>query len=134
MSTVTFRVDGRMLKLRNLVKLDLSGNEITSLPDSWQLVDQLSELDLSNNQLDKLPRGFCVGSLAASLKQLDLSGNKISLLPNYFCNLRELITVNVTRNQLKALPPSIGKLTKLKHFQAADNNIQVLPGSFSRLR
>ena len=128
------RVDNRMMKLRNLVKLDLSGNEITSLPDNWDLLDLLSDLDLSDNQLEKLPRHFCVGSLATSLKQLNLSANKLVLLPNYFCNLKQLISVNLNKNNLKALPPSIGKLSNLKHLQAADNHIQVLPGSFSRLR
>ena len=128
------RVDNRMMKLRNLVKLDLSGNEITSLPDNWDLLDLLSDLDLSDNQLEKLPRHFCVGSLATSLKQLNLSANKLVLLPNYFCNLKQLISINLNKNNLKALPPSIGKLSNLKHLQAADNHIQVLPGSFSRLR
>ena len=128
------RVDNRMLKLRNLVKLDLSGNEITALPDNWELLDLLSDLDLSGNQLEKLPRQFCVGSLSKSLKQLNLSANKITLLPNYFCNLRQLITLNVNKNQMKCLPPSIGKLSNLKHLQASDNSLQILPGSFSRLR
>ena len=128
------RVDARILKLRNLVKLDLSGNEMTSLPDNWELLDLLSDLDLSDNQLEKLPRQFCVGNLSKSLKQLNLSGNKITLLPNYFCNLRQLITLNVNKNQMKCLPPSVGKMTNLKHFQASDNSMTSLPGSFSRLR
>ena len=128
------RVDSRILKLRSIVKLDLSGNEIASLPDNWDLLDLLSELDLSDNQIEKLPRQFCVGALSRSLKQLNLSGNKIVLLPNYFCNLRQLISFHANKNHLKCLPPSIGKLTNLKHFQVSDNNIQVLPGSFSRLR
>ena len=44
------------------------------------------------------------------------------------------MTLNLNNNQLKLLPPSIGRLTCLKHFQASGNNLKVLPGSFSRLR
>jgi len=128
------RVDGRILKLRGLVKLDLSGNEIATLPDNWDLLDLLSDLDLSDNQIEKLPRQFCVGALSSSLRQLNLSGNKIILLPNYFCNLKQLISLNVSKNQLKCLPPSMGKFINLKHFNASDNHIQVLPGSFARIR
>jgi len=128
------RVDNRMLKLRNLVKLDLSGNEISTVPDNFDLLDHLSELNLSANQIEKIPRGFCVGSLAKSLKLLNLSENKIVLLPNYICNLTQLVTLNLNNNQLKLLPPSMGKFTNLKHLQASDNNLKILPGSFSRLR
>ena len=125
-------LETRILKLRGLVKLDLSGNEIATLPDNWDLLDLLSDLDLSDNQIEKLPRQFCVGALSNSLRQLNLSGNKIILLPNYFCNLKQLISLNVSKNQLKCLPPSMGKFINLKHFNASDNHIQVLPGSFAR--
>jgi len=128
------RVDNRMLKLRNLVRLDLSGNEITTLPDNFDLVDQLSELNLSGNLIEKFPRGFCTGALSKSLKLLNLSENKIILLPNYFCNLRQLVTLNLNNNQLKLLPPSLGRCNSLKHFHASGNNLKLLPGSFSRLR
>jgi len=128
------RVDNRMLKLRNLVKLDLSGNEITTVPDNFDLLESLSDLNLSGNQIEKIPRGFCVGALAKSLRLIDLSENKIVLLPNYFCNLRQLITLNLNKNLLKLLPPSMGKFSNLKHLMASENNLKILPGSFSRLR
>ena len=128
------RVDGRILKLRNLSKLSLADNEISKLPDNWELVEGLSELNLSGNLLEKIPREFCVGSLAKSLKSLNLSGNKIIFLPNFFCNLVQLISLDVSKNNIKCLPPSLGKLTRLKHFTANDNNLTNLPGSFSRLR
>jgi len=128
------KVDGRILKLRNLVKLDLSGNEITNIPENFDLLDNLSDLNLSGNQIEKIPRGFCVGSLSKSLKLINLSENKIVMIPNYFCNLRQLVTLNLDRNQLKLLPPSMSKFSNLKHFMASGNNLKILPGSFSHLR
>jgi len=128
------RVDNRMLKLKGLVSLDLSNNEITNLPDGLGDLASLRELSLVGNQLTSLPRSLCTGSLTSSLKLLNLSENKIILLPNYFCNLRQLVTLNVSKNQLKLLPPSLGKLASLKHLHASGNNLRVLPGSFSSLR
>ena len=128
------KVDPRMLKLKNLRKLCLADNEISKLPDNWELVKGLSDLNLSGNQLETIPRQFCVGNLANSLKSLNLNGNKITFLPNFFCNLLQLISLDVSKNDIKCLPPSLGKLTSLKHFKANDNKLTNLPGSFSRLR
>jgi len=128
------RVDARVMKLPNLVSLDLSNNEITSLPDTMGDMKCLKEFNISGNLLANLPRSFCCGSLTKSLRLLNLSDNKIQLLPNYFCSLKSLLTLNVSRNQLKALPPSINKLSNMKHFDSSGNNLRVLPGSFSSLR
>jgi len=128
------RVDSRMLKLRGLVSLDLSNNEITSLPDGLGDLAGLRELNLGGNQLTSLPRSLCTGSLSSSLKLLNVTENKIVLLPNYSCYLRQLVTLDVSKNQLKLLPPSLGKLVNLKHLHASGNNLRVLPGSFSSLR
>ena len=128
------RLDTRILKLRELTRLDLSNNDISSLPDNWDLLTGLAELNLNSNRLTTLPRAFCVGSLARSLRQLDLGSNKIVFLPNYVCNLRQLVCLKLDTNQLKLLPPSLGKLSSLKQLSAAGNHLQLLPGSVSRLR
>ncbi len=84
------KIDSRMLRLRNLTELDLSGNEIQSLPDEGlaQLAS-LQELNLADNQLTAgLPRAVCCGHLASNLRLLNLAGNRIKLLPNYICQLK----------------------------------------------
>ena len=128
------KVDKRIFKLKNLTTLSLSDNEISSLPDNWDSVPCLSDLDLSGNLLENIPRQFCFGGLTKSLKSLNLSRNKITFLPNFLCNLKQLIVLEVSQNHMKCLPPSLGKLTNMKHFLASDNDLTNLPGSFSRLR
>jgi len=128
------RIDSRVMKLYNLVSLDLSNNEITTLPESLGDMKTLMEFTITGNLLTSLPRSFCCGPLTKSLRLLNLSENKIQILPNYFCSLKALVTLNVRRNMMRALPPSIGKLSNLKHFDASGNNFKVLPGGFSSLR
>jgi len=128
------RIDQRMLKLRNLVTLDLSNNEISKIPEDWKVMESLKEINLSHNHLEGISRGFCVGSLSKTLRLLNLSSNKLILLPNYFCSLNGLYTLVLSSNKMKALPPSIAKMTQLKHFDIGDNEIEALPGGFARLR
>ena len=74
-------------RLRNLKKLDLSGNSIEFLPDSIKIWTQLEELNLSCNELTDLPHG----------------GMK---------HLTSLVNLNVSGNALKRLPESIGCLKR----------------------
>jgi len=128
------RVDQRMIKLRNLASLDLSNNEIVKLPENWDQVPCLRELNLAGNQITTLPRQFCTGALATSLRQLVLSNNVIELLPNFTCSLASLLHLNLARNKLRALPPAFARLSQLKHLDASHNLLSVVPGGLARLR
>lgn len=123
-----------MIKLRHLVSLDLSNNEISKLPECWDQVTCLRELNLAANQLTTLPRQFCTGALAKSLRQLNLSLNLIELLPNFTCSLAALLHLNLAKNKLRALPPAFARLNQLQHLDASHNLLTVLPGGLARLR
>ena len=123
-----------MIKLRQLVSLDLSNNEISKLPESWEQVASLRELNLAGNQLTTLPRQFCTGVLAKSLRQLILSSNLIELLPNFTCSLAALLHLNLSKNKLRALPPALARLSQLQHLDASQNSLTVVPGGLARLR
>lgn len=57
-----------------MVKLDLSQNQLTALPDNFGLLVNLKHLDLDNNKLESLPLSF--GNLK-SLRWLDLKHNPL---------------------------------------------------------
>ena len=74
--------DRNILKLHNLKILDLSNNQITSLPKDLGSLPNLQELNLSQNLIGKSPPskwnwvdGFY---LSRNLKLLDLSFNNVS--------------------------------------------------------
>ena len=92
------------------------------------------ELNLAGNQITTLPRQFCTGALATSLRQLVLSNNVIELLPNFTCSLASLLHLNLARNKLRALPPAFARLSQLKHLDASHNLLSVVPGGLARLR
>ena len=117
-----------------MVQLDLSGNDIVKLPDDMNCLDRLTELNLSDNKIVMIPRGFCTGAMATSLRLLNLANNQVALLPSYFCRLVRLVTLNLDNNQLTVLPPAMGRMDQLKFLTADNNRLSSLPGTVVRLR
>ena len=103
--------------------LDLSGNNLSSLPDDFSRLHKLRVLFCSDNQFKELPEvlGQCT--------QLDLVGfkaNQIRQVPGAALskNLRWLI---LTDNQITELPAEIGLCTQLQKLMLAGNQLQCLP-------
>jgi Leucine-rich repeat (LRR) protein len=104
--------------LENLETLDVSGNEITALPD---LPSKLKSLNVSFNQLTALPL------LPESLEYFDCGRNRITKLPA----LPETITeLDVNGNILTSLPPLPSGLIDLDCY---DNKLTSLPALPDRL-
>ncbi|KAM6899135.1 leucine-rich repeat-containing protein 59 [Lycodopsis pacificus] len=80
--------------------VDLSCNNITSLPPEFCNLTHLVKVDLSKNQLTCLPDDL--GNLA-SLQHLDLYNNKLSVLPVSFSHLRSLKWLDLKDNPLEAV-------------------------------
>ncbi|XP_078135144.1 leucine-rich repeat-containing protein 59 isoform X1 [Sander vitreus] len=79
--------------------VDLSCNNITSLPPEFCNLTHLVKVDLSKNQLTCLPED--VGNLV-NLQHLDLYNNKLTVLPVSFSQLRSLKWLDLKDNPLEA--------------------------------
>lgn len=79
--------------------LDLSCNNILSLPPEFCNLTHLVKLDLNKNQLTSLPDNL--GNLV-NLQHLDLFGNKLTVLPVSFSQLRSLKWLDLKDNPLEA--------------------------------
>ncbi|MFT6985832.1 MAG: hypothetical protein ACJAT7_001652 [Psychromonas sp.] len=103
--------------------LDLSGNQLTSLPATFGQLQKLKIIFASNNLFTTLPEvlGQC-----PDLEMVGFKSNKISLvsenaLPNA---LRWLI---LTDNQLETLPDALGWRPRLQKLALAGNRLTALP-------
>ena len=82
--------------LTAVIRLDLSENKLTDLPEWLGNLTALTELDLSGNQLTDLPEWL--GNLTA-LTELDLSGNQLTDLPEWLGNLTALTTLRLGKGR-----------------------------------
>ncbi|KAL6071011.1 LRR receptor-like serine/threonine-protein kinase GSO2 [Balamuthia mandrillaris] len=142
----------RIVKLKLLVKLDLSRNYLQNVPSKIQRLVNLEELVLSFNEIQKLPSELCslknlrvlfldsnnltelpesIGNLSATLQVLSIAGNRIKSLPASFRELN-LQHLDYSSNGLTVLPPQVFDLTSLKHLSFAGNKLDV-PDEITKL-
>ncbi|CAE7662001.1 Lrrc8d, partial [Symbiodinium pilosum] len=94
--------------VNGLQYVDLSYNQLTSVPAALMQCRSLKELNLSHNKMSKLPEEYGL----QKLKKLFLSFNELSALPENIGTSKELEKLRITSNQIKRLPYSILKLWK----------------------
>lgn len=128
--------------LKNLIHLELSGNELTVAPDISRNIQlkklllnnnkivvppdlkkniQLEEIDLTTNPLKTAPDV----TKNSKLKKLILAGNQISDAPDLRQN-PELIHLEISNNKLR-LPPDICQNTQLIKLNLSQNSLTVAP-------
>ncbi|NGX37351.1 MAG: Internalin-A [Chlamydiae bacterium] len=117
-------------ELTQLQELDLSENEITSIPSEiWQLT-QLRTLRLYGNQLISIPPE--IGQLPL-LKVFGLSGNQITTIPSEIGQLPQLRALDLSYNQLTIIPTEIGEWTTLLELDLSGNQIAAIPSEIGQL-
>jgi hypothetical protein len=112
-------------------EINLSNNEITSLPDSIGKLKKIDQLYLSHNELVVLPE--TIGDLTA-LKYLYIDRNSLTSLPESIGKLGNLEKLIADRNQFTSIPESIGNLENLEEINLSFNDLTSLPESFGNLR
>ncbi|MBU1359803.1 MAG: protein kinase [Gammaproteobacteria bacterium] len=132
--------------------LDLSGNELTALPDDLHRLHRLRVLFCSNNRFVELPKvlGRCesldiVGfkanpiqdvpaeSLPSSLRWLILTDNRIEQLPASIGRCSRLQKLMLAGNRLSALPPELAHCERLELLRISANRLDALPAWVTRL-
>jgi Leucine-rich repeat (LRR) protein len=119
-----------IVSLSQLQQLNLSDNQLTELPEAMASLSQLQQLDLSTNQLTELPE--VIVSLS-QLQQLDLSDNQLRELPKAMASLSQLQQLDLSTNQLTELPEVIVSLSQLQQLDLSDNQLRELPKAIASL-
>lgn len=113
------------------ITIDLSHKNIHGvLPE--EIVDiikrELERLALSNNKITTLPTRFAE---CQSLRYINVRDNKIREFPMVLCELTRLEILDISRNKIRILPPELAKLKSLKVLSAQKNRIEELPLSLA---
>ncbi|MDR9830484.1 leucine-rich repeat-containing protein kinase family protein [Vibrio sp. FNV 38] len=109
--------------------LDLTDNQLTTLPDEIKQLRKLKILFASNNQFEVLPEvlGEC-----ENLEMIGFKANKIRHVSE--CALpQKLRWLILTDNELESLPDSLGHRPRLQKLALAGNRLTHLPQSMSNL-
>lgn len=110
--------------------LDLSGNQLSALPDDFDRFTRLKILFCSDNLFTELPEvlGRC-----AALEMVGFKSNKIHTVNNTAlpARLRWLI---LTNNCVTVLPDSIGNCYRLEKCMLAGNRLTALPDSMQQCK
>ncbi|MEA5627555.1 COR domain-containing protein [Nostoc sp. UHCC 0251] len=121
----------REAKEKQLKKLDLSRNGLTTLPEEIASLQQLTTLDLRYNQLTTLPEAI---ARLQQLTTLYLSGNQLTTLPEAIARLQQLTSLDLSHNQLTTLPEAIARLQQLTSLDLGGNKLTTLPEAIARLQ
>ena len=98
--------------------LDLSQKNLKEIPEEIFDLVEITKLDLSDNQLTSLPSAICDGSAngvggigkLVNLKKLSVSNNRLTSLPSEMGQLINLKQFAFDHNPLEYIPPEVREL------------------------
>ncbi|ESL06744.1 dual specificity protein phosphatase [Trypanosoma rangeli SC58] len=96
--------------LLHVMRLDLSYNNLKSIPHELSFLVKLRSLIISYNELTELPDSL--GNLS-QLERLDVSHNRLQQLPQSFMYLRNLVTLGMDYNDFAEIPESVVELVSM---------------------
>ena len=118
-------------KLKDLELLYLNNNKIRNIPDSFSELKKLRYLNLSENKLEKVDDLF---SHLNKLKILILSSNRISKISGDIFKLKNLFTLQLSFNKIKNFPKDFTGLESIEYLLANNNEIEILPESIGEMK
>ena len=118
------RLPNSFKNLKYLKELNLEGNEFKNIPELIGAFRSLEVLKLNYNQIEKIPDSI---SKLKNLKILELEKNKLQTLPDCFNELKNIEDLNLDDNKFNILPEIIKDLPSLKYLSFCGNKIKELP-------
>ena len=112
----------------SLEVLDLTNNNLSTLPDDFYKFKKLKRLFISNNQFDHIPK---VLARLPNLSMIGIRNNKIKIFEENSLPLSTKWLI-LTDNELTKLPNSIGDLSLLQKCMLSGNKLTSLPNSLSK--
>jgi predicted Ser/Thr protein kinase len=108
--------------------LDLTDNNLSTLPDDFHRFKKLKRVFLSNNQFNHVPK---ILAKLPVLSMIGMRNNKIKIFEENSIPLSTRWLI-LTDNELTSLPQSIGDLKLLQKCMLSGNKLTFLPESLSK--
>lgn len=117
--------------LKSLEDVDLSHNEFSRIPECLYTCPTLRRLNMSNNEIHELSM---LVDTWTKMVTLNLSNNALTSIPTTMSKMQCLRRLYLNDNKLdfEGIPASIGKLSSLEQFCAANNNLELIPEGLCR--
>jgi Leucine-rich repeat (LRR) protein len=112
-----------ILKLPELNNLDLTDNQITTIPEGLEK-SNINNLSIKNNQITTIPEGL----EKSKLQNLYLNNNQITTIPEGL-EKSKLQSLDLTNNKITTIPVGLAN-SNLIHLWLTDNPITVIPKEF----
>ena len=114
------------MALHAITRLDISNNEIVSLPASVTTMQSLKFLSVAGNKLEALPE---TPYSCPWLEELHLQDNRLDSLPAALLRLPSLSILDASNNKLQAMPFAMWSCTSLRELNLSLNMLSDLPTS-----
>ena len=115
--------------LSRLEQLDLSHNAFSDWTTTIQTINTITSLkilDLSNNNINTLPLEQCNFT---QLEALNLSNNQLIAIPEWIKDLKQLKTLYLGRNKITQIPDWLHN-TSIERLHLSNNHIKKVDASF----
>jgi Leucine-rich repeat (LRR) protein len=119
------------IDVKRIIHLDLSYNNLHSLPTELELLSNLQFLNCSWNRLVSLPS--ILGSFV-SFRTLIAAKNRISHVTDDIGKCSSLQYLDLSDNQLQTVPESLCNCTRLRVIYLQNNQLITLPSGLAQLR
>ncbi|KAA0186986.1 hypothetical protein HAZT_HAZT003028 [Hyalella azteca] len=117
--------------LSKLREINLSGNQLTTVPPQLFEVSSLKYLYLGNNNISEVQPEI---KALQNLQVLHLGSNNLTMVPEELGALSSLCALVLCNNKLRRLPQAISRLTSLRSLLLHNNNLCCLPVEIVKLR
>jgi Leucine-rich repeat (LRR) protein len=112
-------------------ELNLTSNQITSIPPEIGSLKNLQYLYSSYNQITSIPKEI---ENLKNLRYINLSYNKITSIPPEMGNMENLQYLYLANNQIIFIPKELGNLEKLQYLYLDNNQITFVPKGLGKLK
>ncbi|RZF42342.1 hypothetical protein LSTR_LSTR004150 [Laodelphax striatellus] len=109
--------------------LNLSDNQLSTIPDAISCLQSLEHLDLSRNHISNLSVSL---RECSKLRVLNLGMNPLHKLPDVVTQLPSLEELFLNDCDLGFIPANLGRLSRLRVLEVRANHLATLPASLAR--